>query len=185
MDGNYVEFVLGSAPDYVAEPHLSQTKDLSVNEVAKMPPNTFTWNAYLNDFHKRTTHIWMLHFNRCAEFKSSSEGLKKLVHSFFRNDPYFRRPHAELSRDRELWNVFRESYLSTAKICVKKGKTIKKFEEFPTLFLDMVDQEQKRRLEMKKAQDGCEFRLLMHLNGGRGQRDRQFPLRSLRTLRDY
>ncbi|KAF1837750.1 hypothetical protein BDW02DRAFT_608536 [Decorospora gaudefroyi] len=148
VDGNDVEFVLGSgAPEYV-----SLNKGFSFEELETMKPNSSTWNAYRGGFRERSTHVWMLDFNRCAMFEPTHDGLKQLVNSFFRNDPYFPRPHATLPQDRELWNVFRETYLSTSEICIKKGKMAKEFEAAPKLFLDMVDVEQKKRLEGRKAQ---------------------------------
>ncbi|KAL1798440.1 hypothetical protein ACET3X_002477 [Alternaria dauci] len=149
LDGNDVEFVLGSAPDYVAEPHLFQQENLSPNMIAKMKPNTSTWDAALKNFHKRTTHIWMLDFNRCATFAPTQDGLKQLVHSFFRNDPYFPRPHAELEKDQYLWDAFCKSYLATAQMCVSKGKLPEKYANLPALFLNMVGVEQKKKMDAR------------------------------------
>jgi hypothetical protein len=151
LDANDVEFVLGSAPDYVAEPHLIQQENLSPSMVANLKPNTSTWDAALKNFHKKTTHIWMLDFNRCATFAPTQEGLKQLVHSFFRNDPYFPRPYAELKRDQKLWDIFSRTYLKTAQKCVNKGKLSEKYANLPSLFLNMVQVEQKRRLDARDA----------------------------------
>ncbi|KAG9194030.1 hypothetical protein G6011_04065 [Alternaria panax] len=135
-DANDVEFVL---------------ENLSPSTIASMKPNTSTWDAALKNFHRRTTHIWMLDFNRCAAFAPGTEGLKQLVHSFFRNDPYFPRPHAQLEKYQHLWDVFGKSYLATAQMCVNKGKLCEKFANLPSLFLTMVQVEQKRRLDAQAA----------------------------------
>ena len=151
LDANDVEFVLGSAPDYIAEPHLIQPENIPPGVIAKMKPNTSTWDASLKNFHKRTTHIWMLDFNRCATFTPDQKGLEKLVHSFFRNDPYFPRPCAESDQDKELWNFFGKTYLVTAQKCVNKGMLPEKFAGLPAQFLNMVQAEQKKRMAARNA----------------------------------
>ncbi len=55
--------------------------------------------------------MWMLDFDCCRPMSMDDQGIKQAVTAFFRNDPFFPRPCAEGSRDRELWEVFRSRYL--------------------------------------------------------------------------
>ncbi|KAH9871632.1 hypothetical protein J1614_005887 [Plenodomus biglobosus] len=152
LDANDVEFVLGSSPEYTADPALILTKSLSVKYVSGMKPNTSTWTAHLDNFKKRTTHIWMLDFNRCAEFQPSQSGLQQLVQAFFRNDPYFPKPLATLVKDQQLWSCFRKSYEQASENCFKAGKTdAAKYVQLPGRFMDMVVEEQRTRLEKRKG----------------------------------
>ncbi|KAF2848261.1 hypothetical protein T440DRAFT_536958 [Plenodomus tracheiphilus IPT5] len=151
LDANDVEFVLGSAPEYTAEPALILTKPLSIQQVSSMKPNTSTWNAHLADFKRRTTHIWMLDFNRCAEFQPGQSGLQQLVHAFFRNDPYFPKPLAALVRDQQLWTCFRKSYEHTSDLCFQSDKSEARHSQLPKRFVEMVVEEQRSRLEKQKA----------------------------------
>ncbi|KAF1959213.1 hypothetical protein CC80DRAFT_523935 [Byssothecium circinans] len=145
IDGNDVEFVLGSAPNRIPDPAQIISKPLTAAQVNKMAPNTSTWSAHLADFKRRITHMWMLDFNRCKDFCPNEEGLEQLVHSFFRNDPYFPRPLAELSKDRELWAVWSDRYLRTsARLAGEKHQSL------PKKFIEMVVSEQRRKMQQRQ-----------------------------------
>ena len=147
LDANDVEFVLGSSPDLVAQPHLITTKPLSSEAIANMSPNTSTWDAHINDFKKRTTHMWMLDFNRCKVVSTNVEKmLLQLVHSYFRNDPYFPRPVPPNSKDAPLWDVFRRSYEEAASECIKRNLSPSGCSGLPHRFMDMVVAEQQKKV---------------------------------------
>ncbi|KAF9695289.1 hypothetical protein EKO04_006722 [Ascochyta lentis] len=149
LDANDVEFVMGSAPDSSADPHLIVPKPLASIHVDKMKPNTSTWNAHINDFKKRQIHIWMLDFNRCRTFHPSD--LTPLVTAFFLNDPYYPRPHSTNSRDQHLWTVFRETYEDSGRRALNWQKREDEFLKLPGQFMDMVEETQKKRLEVKQS----------------------------------
>jgi hypothetical protein len=152
IDGNDVEFVLGSSPDVSAQPHMIFAKPLTVQQISALPVDTSTWNAHLNDFKERTTWIWMLDFNRCKSFaKDTNELLMQLLHSFFANDPYFPRPFPSQHRDAFLWTTFRNSYERTSAECFRRKISPEKHSDLPRVFMDMVEAEQKKRMESRLA----------------------------------
>jgi hypothetical protein len=150
IDGNDVEFVLGSSPSVIAQPHMILPKPLSLKQASALDVNTSTWDAHLNDFKRRTMWVWMLDFNRCKGFaKDTNELLMQLVHSFFRNDPYFPRPFPSQPKDAFLWTTFRKSYELTSAECFKRKLSPEKHSDLPMLFMNMVEAEQKKRMESK------------------------------------
>src|SRR4051812_37045393 len=108
VDANDVEFVLCSAPDRLPNPEQISPDGLTADVVPKMKENTSTWATHQDNFKKRVTHIWMLDFNCCKDFLPTASGIEQLVHSFFRNDPYFPRPLAKSAKNQHLWKVFRD-----------------------------------------------------------------------------
>jgi hypothetical protein len=150
LDGNDVEFVLGSSPKVIAQPHMIMPKPLTAKDISSMSANTSTWDSHLNDFKRRTTYIWMLDFNRCKNFANDTNDiLQQLLHSFFRNDPYFPRPHPALSKDEFLWITFRKSYETASANCFKKGYSPAKHSDLPKEFMNLVEAEQRKRNEKK------------------------------------
>ncbi|KAL5116090.1 hypothetical protein ACEQ8H_005986 [Pleosporales sp. CAS-2024a] len=156
LDGNDVEFVLGSSPEMVAQPNMITTKPLDRRALSKLTPNSSTWNAHLNDFRKRTTHLWMLDFNRCKELSTNKEVMmEQMLHSFFRNDPYFPRPVPPTSKDAKLWQVFRNAYEDSAAECMKKNLSPLGCIEWPRHFMDeVVAEQQKKVAKFGGASDG-------------------------------
>ncbi|TQN72968.1 hypothetical protein CSHISOI_02475, partial [Colletotrichum shisoi] len=105
VDGNDVEFILGSSP--------AQSRILSSKE-AKALTMWQLADAVNIDFIRRTMEMWLIDFNQCTEIRDDKAGIDKLVKAFIFNDPYYPRPNQGTSRDRELWGVFRKDYLNTS-----------------------------------------------------------------------
>ena len=104
VDANDVEFVLGMAPEVRQQPSRSELRD--------MGPDDPWFREFVIDFRRRRIGVWLLDFNQCATFKHDEAGLKQLVDGFWRNDPYYPRPGSRHKRDRRLWKVFKEVYLT-------------------------------------------------------------------------
>ena len=66
--------------------------------------------------------------------------------AFFRNDPYYPRPHGQNSRDQNLWTVFSDRYLKTSGELIGDGPE----KNLPTMFITEVVEEQQRRVERKR-----------------------------------
>ncbi|KAF2194856.1 hypothetical protein K469DRAFT_469735, partial [Zopfia rhizophila CBS 207.26] len=144
IDANDVEFVLGSAPYRVANPAQIISKPPTVKQIKSMPPNTSTWASHNDDFKRQITHIWLLDFNRCEDFFLNQSGIEKLVAAFFRNDPYYPRPHGATTKDQNLWATFRNRYIATSQAHVDKEHY-----HLPKLFIDTVAEEQRKRMKKK------------------------------------
>ncbi|KAH7322918.1 zinc finger protein-domain-containing protein [Stachybotrys elegans] len=102
VDGNDIEFVLGSSPMRFQRPSLEVTLQSDMLTVAK---------HCQYDFGQRSTSIWIIDFNQCTEFQDDDTGLKQLVDAFFWNDPYYPRPNTGNHKDTDLWEIFSKQYL--------------------------------------------------------------------------
>lgn len=116
-DANDVEFVLGSKP--------LQANWRVVPGSTASEEQTSTWEqeSDIPNFRKRTIHLWLLDFNRCAKMPKNSKGIEQAVDRFFRNDPYYPRPLQQRSKDQELWKVFCDRYLQTSATCLGDAAT--------------------------------------------------------------
>ncbi|KFA81715.1 hypothetical protein S40288_11751 [Stachybotrys chartarum IBT 40288] len=105
IDGNDIEFILGSSPMQMRGPSYGEIVGKDMWAVAEL---------YHFDFGHRSTSIWVIDFNQCARFEENDAGLKQIVDAFFWNDPYYPRPNLENDKDMELWAVFRKQYLDVS-----------------------------------------------------------------------
>lgn len=145
VDANDVEFVLGSAPDKTSHPAQNVFVEPTFAQALKLAPNTSTWGTHVDNFTRRTTHIWLLDFNRCKMFPLNERGLKQLTRAFFDNDPYYPLPSESSEKDQKLWEVFRREYLKQANRHVGNST----YQSLPGAFMDMVVEEQRERMSKK------------------------------------
>ena len=108
IDADDVEFVLGSAPTST-----DRIRPLSKREVWNLPEDSSTVAQTTNSisFKVRTVHLWLLDFDRCKEITRDIAGVEQAAQAFLRNDPYYPRPLAALTRDQSLWKTFRDRYM--------------------------------------------------------------------------
>jgi hypothetical protein len=118
VDANDVEFVLGSTPQISQQPSISELQLAQKDTAARL---------YIADFKHRTISVWLLDFNQCKTFPKNQTGLKQLVDGFWWNDPYYPRPNATNSEDKDLWNVFARHYLHTSAQFPESGGMEKAF----------------------------------------------------------
>ncbi|CAG5165295.1 uncharacterized protein ALTATR162_LOCUS6775 [Alternaria atra] len=105
VDGNDVEFVLGSTPQITGKPTKEDLLIANKDTAGEM---------FSTDFEHRTISIWLLDFNQCKLFDHDSAGVKKLVEGFWFNDPYYPRPNATDKNDKKLWRLFAEHYIKVS-----------------------------------------------------------------------
>ncbi|KAL2672371.1 hypothetical protein Neosp_013079 [[Neocosmospora] mangrovei] len=109
VDGYDVEFVLGSEAIVGTQP----PKFPSSQTTLESP-----WTA--TEVRRKTTRIWVLDFNLCTQWEEKTgweqpEALvEQLVMAFFENDPYYPLPLMDDDLGKQLWSVFRDSYLTKA-----------------------------------------------------------------------
>lgn len=74
-------------------------------------------------------------------------GVKQAVASFWGNDPYYPRP----GKDPVVWNAFRERYIQISGACIDfcEPQEAERHRILPNLFIQLVEQEGKRRREEK------------------------------------
>ncbi len=92
--------------------------------------------------------MWMLDFDCCRPMPTDDEGVKKAVTAFFRNDPFFPRPCAEGSRDRELWEIFRSRYLQISSHIL--GDDFQQ-RRLPDAFIKMIEEERCGKLLVSQS----------------------------------
>ena len=92
IDGNDIEFVLGAAR--------RDSDEDEVIESEKLGPY----------------RLWVLDFDCCRalDFSSDERLVDRIVHSFWRNDPYYPRPGKERESDQRLWKLFSEEYVNSS-----------------------------------------------------------------------
>lgn len=65
--------------------------------------------------------IWMLDFDCSRPVKADESGVEAMARAFWRNDPYFPRPHQPEDTDQRLWEVFAAEYKRTGIKIVETG----------------------------------------------------------------
>ncbi|KAK2009169.1 hypothetical protein LZ32DRAFT_608701 [Colletotrichum eremochloae] len=128
VDGNDVEFILGSSP--------AKARRVSSQEAESMTSEQL-WEASNFEFNHRSMEMWLIDFNQCSPIEDDQAGIDKLVKAFIFNDPYFPRPNQLDSRDQELWDVFRESYLNVSHKLIESSG--------PDTFIACVEMEGKKK----------------------------------------
>lgn len=106
VDGNNVEFVLGSEP--------SKPKAVRPVELQHITKDAPEHNQANRNFNRRALSIWFLDFNQCTNLeatKPSENWLGLLTKASWFNDPYFPRPVSGHVADKALWKAFADRYL--------------------------------------------------------------------------
>ncbi|KAK1974399.1 zinc finger protein-domain-containing protein [Colletotrichum cereale] len=128
VDGNDVEFILGSSPARIRTLKPKEAEALTMWQLS---------DAMDIDFARRTMEMWLIDFNQCAPIQDDKAGIDKLVKAFIFNDPYYPRPNQSDAHDKELWAVFREAYLDMSQTLTESSS--------PKTFIARVEQESKKK----------------------------------------
>ncbi|CAI7590601.1 unnamed protein product [Penicillium discolor] len=105
VDGNDIEFILGSSPLLSQMPRS--------DEITEEDEWSLGDRLY---FSRRSISMWLIDFNLCAKFEENSAGLKQIVDAFTWNDPYYPSPELTTAKDNKLWSEFRKRYLEVSRI---------------------------------------------------------------------
>ena len=89
LDGNGVEFVLGSPRNNAAADKFGKT------------------NCPVLDSHT----VWVFDFECCSHITMNEEGVDQAVSAFLHNEPYYPRP----SSDEILWTLFKDFYITSSR----------------------------------------------------------------------
>ena len=124
IDGMDTEFVLGSSAERPRERFKGVT-------TRGRPPQ----EIHDADFKSRSTHLWLLDFDKASEISFTKEDVdKKLVPAFLGNDPYFPRPDVDM----DLWTAFSGAYLTASSTVLKAQKVKQPILKLPQRFLEKV-----------------------------------------------
>ena len=131
VDANDVEFVLGSNPLIARRAPVSwqQYEELGLDDCKISSPKV--------DLCRSSVAIWLLDYNQCKKFGEDEAGLKLLQKGFYFNDPYYPTPISDHPKDKELWEVFKSSYLYASRILTNST--------MPSQFIERVESEGRRR----------------------------------------
>jgi hypothetical protein len=95
--------------------------------------------------HEHELLIWMLDYDCVREMSHDQNGVEQAVQAFYRNDPYFPRPHSygHTESDLRLWKVFKTQFLTASKdILGGFGAGL------PEKWVKQVEDEGRRRAEL-------------------------------------
>ena len=124
IDANDIEWVFGTAPPEIPESsNLTKEDSIAPEQGAVSQPVS--------------CGVWVLDFDQCRPFPASEEGVEQLQRGFYFNDPYYPRPSSTNSKDKALWQTFKEAYLTASRYYTKT--------EWPHRFIDAVEVEGRRR----------------------------------------
>ncbi|KAH6992540.1 zinc finger protein-domain-containing protein, partial [Fusarium venenatum] len=126
IDGDDIEFVLGSSPVQNKTPTSKELETLKLWEMAEACDRKFT---------QRTMEMWVFDLNECSPVTNDEAGIEQLVRAFNNNDPYYPQPGQSNENDRKLWSVFRKTYLDMSHRFTESmnpGRFIKTLEEEPS-----------------------------------------------------
>ncbi|KAK2004901.1 hypothetical protein LX36DRAFT_238616 [Colletotrichum falcatum] len=128
VDGNDVEFILGSSPAKRRVLPPKEAEAMTFRELCE---------ATNFEFNHRAMEMWLIDFNQCTPIQDDQAGIDKLVKAFIFNDPYYPRPNQSDDRDKALWDVFRREYLSTSRKLPESSG--------PGMFITRVETEGKKK----------------------------------------
>ncbi|KAK7210351.1 hypothetical protein V2G26_017529 [Clonostachys chloroleuca] len=106
VDGNDIEFILGSSPESTRLPSRAEIMNADKYSLGTL---------FRFDLGRRSISLWVIDFNQCSTFEDNEAGLKKIVDAFFWNDPYYPRPNSTNDRDQNLWATFSQRYLEVSR----------------------------------------------------------------------
>lgn len=66
--------------------------------------------------------LWVLDFDCSRPIQANDAGLTAIARSFWRNDPYYPRPHRQEEHDQKLWEVFAAEYRRVGVEIVQRRK---------------------------------------------------------------
>lgn len=141
VDGNDIEFVLGSASTET----LYRTA-VGPEELKYITKDSPAHNRADFDFTKRHIHVWLLDFNQCVTFdeENDPDWLQLLTRAFWFNDPYYPRPVSDHPADTALWESFAERYLYASQHLTNSAG--------PARFIQKIEEEGKERRTMISKQ---------------------------------
>lgn len=139
IDGNDVEFILGSSP-------MSTNPLLAAEMAATDKDGPFGLPGFEFDFKKRSVHMWLIDFNMChrIDIDDKDRTLDLLTKAFWFNDPYYPRPVSEQPSDVEMWQKFSRRYLNTSAAFTTNS--------LPKKFIEAIEAAGEERREKIKQQ---------------------------------
>lgn len=147
VDCNDVEFVLGSAPTIL-------NFAVTVAQLRVMPEDTSTRSeALYNNFQKRTTHLWMLDYDKCNEMAMTDDGIAQAVKAAEDNDPYFPKPHKARLCDQRLWAGFSQAYLKASKTIMDADNAPNEIKDAPAKFIKGWEEYRKSKMDNGTGED--------------------------------
>ncbi|KAK4891105.1 hypothetical protein LTR27_010312 [Elasticomyces elasticus] len=149
LDGNDVEFVLGSAPTRDTE--YENARRFTVEEARALRKDQETYSMVLgarNNFKRRVMSLWMLDFDACNEITIDSAGVLAAVKAFTGTFAYTPRPDATDEYQQNLWSTFTKRYEEVSKLILPENSR-----HLPGLFITEVT---KRILEMRSRDPGVQ-----------------------------
>lgn len=132
IDGNDIEFVLGSSPQ--GEQQVRREVSLDQLLAAERPRSTFEFVTATDvDFKHRVTSLWLIDFDACSDISMDQQGVNKACKAFCETERYCPRPHSGDPVAQRLWQAFGERYLATAKKFIDNA-----YQNLPRAFLEAV-----------------------------------------------
>lgn len=126
VDANDVEFVLAPSRtpfDPSSDPHLGYRE---------FSPGVLGRHA-----------LWMLDFDCCRPMEMNEKGVEQAADAFWRNDPYFPRPHLEgIEEDGWLWRAFEQRFLWTSVVLLLNEP---QYQRLPGLLMQRIVQRANRQ----------------------------------------
>ncbi|KAK2853249.1 hypothetical protein FQN49_005255 [Arthroderma sp. PD_2] len=144
VDGNDIEFVLGSSP----ADRKAIRREMRIGDVERLAPGSSTYEYVTNsnpNFKKRLINLWVLDFDACKPITMDENGVRLAVRAFMDTDPYCPRPSMGDQFAEQLWNVFCTRYTQTAARLVRGTS----YHHLPQRFIEGVANEVRRRGEQR------------------------------------
>lgn len=143
IDGNDIEFVLGSSP--MEDQKVRGRMNMDTLKSYATPTSTYEKTTHSRaDFNKRLTSLWMIDFDDCGDITMDESGVDKAVKAFLETNHYCPRPNTPHEFITEAWNEFGRAYLQwSARVLDRTASPHLK--HLPHMFLVKVQQQTQRR----------------------------------------
>ncbi|KAK2591965.1 hypothetical protein QQS21_010337 [Conoideocrella luteorostrata] len=143
IDGNDVEFVLGSSP--MQEQQVRGRMDLHTLNSYTGPTSNYEKITHSRaDFAKRLTSLWMIDFDDCSDISMNQDGVEKAVKAFVDTNHYCPRPNSGNNFIQQAWYEFGKRYLDwSAKILEKTN--FSNLKDYPLKFLVGVHEKTRKQ----------------------------------------
>ncbi|KAL2878469.1 hypothetical protein SGCOL_006179 [Colletotrichum sp. CLE4] len=138
IDGNDVEFVIGSSP--VAEQAVRT--DYHLADILDLKPMTSTYELPTHsppDFGRRVTSLWMIDFEDCHDITMNDADIDKAVKAFIETNHYCPRPNSGDGYIEAMWKDFSEMYLSFSNSIINKLNKKNELGHLPNKFIERLE----------------------------------------------
>lgn len=127
--------------------HWGARIDANDVEFVLAPPRAESAPSIFQSNYMGPHNLWILDFDCCQPLSMDEAGVERACATFYKNDPFYPRPEGETAADKELWNVFRQTFLKNSQVILGNNSGDKILAE---KLMERIEEEGKLRRKRKE-----------------------------------